>query len=181
MTLDTCPTDAELLARLEERCNPISQNRRNSTFCDSASPRQPVSPQKRTRAKSAAPTEHAEQVALFAWIDTEQRIKHPEFGFIFAIPNGAFRSPSVAGKSKAEGQRPGYPDIAWDLPCGPFRGFRGELKRQGSGVLSPLQQEWHVWLERCRLYVCTVHGWEAMRDELLAYYALRAVSEVHRP
>lgn len=127
--------------------------------------------------KNASPTEHEEQRKLFTWIDEEARPHQPEFGFIFAVPNGAYRSPSVAGKSKAEGQRPGYFDIGWDLQRGRYAGFRGELKRQHGGSLSPLQQEWQVWYERNGLYTCVVHGWEAMRDELHAYFTLSSITE----
>lgn len=181
MTLDACPSDAELLRMAQER----AARRSGSIMLPAVLPDpaiDPVSEVTRPRAPRSkappAPTEHAEQVALFRWIDGTRdepgaRVTiDPVFGFIFAVPNGAFRSPAVAAKSKAEGQRPGYPDIGWDLRRGPYVGFRGELKRQDGGVVSPLQAEWHVWLERQGLYVVTTHGWEAMCDQLLWYFHL---------
>lgn len=125
-----------------------------------------------------SPTESQEQRALFKWIDGEKNhtqsgyaYTRPEFYRIFHVPNGGYRSLATAVAMKAEGVRHGYADIAWDLPRGGFAGFRGELKRRGDNKISPAQIEWAEWYERCNLYTCAVEGWEAMRDELLRYYA----------
>lgn len=184
MSLDARPSDAELLRMAEERAARRSGSimlpaaalaapdpaTTVATSPAAARPRRPKGP--------ASPTEHAEQRRLFEWIDgTRDRpgareTIDPAFGFIFAVPNGGHRTPAVAAQMKAEGVRAGYPDIGWDLARGPYRGFRGELKRVGAGVVSPLQAEWHVWLERQGLYVVVAHGWEAMRDQLLWYFHL---------
>lgn len=175
MSLDAYPSNEEILRKLAERKartpppGPFDYLGAGYVGVDLRG-MAPV-PQKRPAKTRSVPTEHQEQVTLFKWIDEDARHLHPEFGYIFAIPNGAYRSPAIAGKSKAEGQRPGYPDIAWDLCRGGYTGFRGELKRKDKGAVSPLQQEWHIWLERQGLYVCTTHGWEAMRDELLNYFS----------
>ncbi len=50
------------------------------------------------------------QAAYFEILDLNLR----EFPFLFAIHasmNGAFRSAAVAGQSRAQGQRPGVPDV----------------------------------------------------------------------
>lgn len=180
MSLDPPLPDAEILRKLAER-----QGRIPERPFDNLGPgyvgvdlRGTASTPKRKRASKARsiPTEHEEQRKLFGWIDETQRLVAPVFGYIYAIPNGGYRTPAAAGKAKAEGQRPGYPDIAWDLPCGSYTGFRGELKRVGKGQLSPLQAEWHHWLKRCGLYVCVASGWEAMRDELLLYHSLTPIT-----
>jgi hypothetical protein len=128
-----------------------------------------------------SPTEHQEQRALFTWIDgkkgepeTGYAFKHPDFAWIYAVPNGGYRSIATAAMMKAEGVRIGYADIGWDVPRGRYTGFRGELKRVGAGQLSPRQMEWSHWYERCGLYTCAVEGWEAMRAELLSYYGTKA-------
>lgn len=166
MSLDAYPSNEDLLRIKAER----EGRRQMRREINAAARLHAAADQNRPAKTRSVPTEHQEQVTLFKWIDEDARHLHPEFGYIFAIPNGGYRTPAAAGKAKAEGQRPGYPDIAWDLPRGSYTGFRGELKRVVKGTVSPLQQEWHVWLERQGLYVCTTHGWEAMRNELLNYF-----------
>jgi len=50
------------------------------------------------------PSEHAEQVAVAAWL----RARHIWF---FAVPNGAKMGAREASKMKREGLRPGVPDL----------------------------------------------------------------------
>lgn len=70
----------------------------------------------------------------------------------FAVPNGGHRHIRTATKLKAEGVRPGVPDLCFVLPGGRFAGL--ELKSK-KGRLSPeqkafrdavtaLQGWWHV-------------------------------------
>jgi len=103
-----------------------------------------------TEAKhAAAPTEHDEQCALFAWADTAQA-QHPELVMLYAVPNGGARHPAVGAQLKAEGVRAGYPDIALDVARGRWHGLRIELKRADrSNHATPEQC---VWLERLRQY-----------------------------
>jgi hypothetical protein len=55
-------------------------------------------------------SEHLEQVALFRWM-WANRAKHVALEMAFAIPNGGARHIVVARKLKAEGVKPGVPDI----------------------------------------------------------------------
>lgn len=55
-------------------------------------------------------SEHDEQCALFKMIEWHIA-KYPELRYAFAIPNGGHRHIKVATKMKAEGVKPGVPDI----------------------------------------------------------------------
>lgn len=110
------------------------------------------------------PTEHWEQVQLFAWA-----AYHRELDLMYAIPNGGKRDIRVALKLKEEGVKPGVPDICLPLPRGGKHGLYIELKRRKHGRVSPEQLEWLDALMR-QGYECAVCcGWEAARDVIERY------------
>lgn len=123
--------------------------------------------------KLPVPTEHHEQRLLIDWCAT-QKVPHPELQYIFAVPNGARTSMSVAKRLKAEGLRKGYPDLGLDVARGGFHGLRLELKRLNGvpSAVSPEQRAWGEWLmtQGYSWHVC--FGWEAARYRLLQYLAL---------
>ena len=106
----------------------------------------------RRQLEGAAPHEHDEQAALFAWAAANEG-RYPELALLFAIPNGGHRHPAVAAQLKAEGVRPGVPDVF--LPAvrpGPdgrvWGGLFVEMKRADhSNGPTPEQR---LWLERLR-------------------------------
>ena len=55
-------------------------------------------------------SEHLHQKALFEWADRMEGA-WPELRLMYAIPNGGLRTKAQAGKLKAEGVKPGVPDI----------------------------------------------------------------------
>lgn len=100
------------------------------------------------------PTERDEQVAFVQWLDMS--------GYMFsAIPNGGHRHIGQAVKLKAEGVRPGLPDI---LVIVKNRLVWVEMKRPnlrpkkgGKGGISPEQYRWHDALNacnNCQVFVC---------------------------
>ena len=86
-----------------------------------------------------------------------------------AIPNGGKRDIRTAAMLKAEGVKPGVPDICLPVPRGGKHGLYIELKRRKGGTVSEAQQAWIRAL--CgQGYACTVcHGWDAARDEIMGY------------
>lgn len=130
------------------------------------------------RAPGAAqtPTEHAEQAALIAWADGAAA-RVPELGLLFAIPNGARTSMSVARRLKAEGLRAGVPDLLLPVPRPPAAGLFVELKRRRDGVVSPEQRAWHVALQAQGYAVQVCKGWEAAARAILAYLGRRPEEE----
>lgn len=82
------------------------------------------------------PSESEEQIGFLEWFESSfQGVR------IFHIPNGGHRAISVGKKMKAEGVKPGVPDLyipAWKIWI--------EMKRAKGGKLSSEQEEWHDYL-----------------------------------
>jgi len=69
------------------------------------------------------------------------RDQWPELNLLYAIPNEDKRSVERARKLKAQGLRPGIPDMCLPTPSGAYHGLYIELKRPG-GRLQPNQRLW---------------------------------------
>lgn len=122
---------------------------------------------------AASGTEHGEQAAIFQWIAIEGKKHVRDLELLFAIPNGGERSQSVAASLKAEGVRPGVPDMCLPVAANrggsvgrPYHGLWVELKRRGLegrmlGGRSPQQQAWHVALLAQGYAVATAYGWQS--------------------
>lgn len=114
------------------------------------------------------PTEHEEQVTLFAWAAIHQ-VKYPSLEHLIAIPNaGAGAQSGQAGKMKAEGVRPGVSDTFLPLPSPPFHGAWCELKAL-DGKLTPEQDAWLCAMRDANYAVCLAYGWEQARNFFLDY------------
>ena len=114
------------------------------------------------------PSEHQEQVALIRWARMRAATL-PQLELLFAIANGGERHQIVAAKLKAEGVKPGAPDLCLPVARGGFHGLYLELKRRGGGRLSPEQK---IWLERLQEqgYRATVaYGWDDARQIIESY------------
>ena len=112
-------------------------------------------------------TEHEEQVALMRLVEMHLG-RWPELGMLFAVPNGGDRNPIVGKKLKAEGVKPGVPDLCLCLPRGGYHGLFIELKRQKGGTVSPEQKAWIQALngQGYRAEVCkgSVEAWAVIRE-----------------
>ena len=117
------------------------------------------------------PLEHDEQRRLFQWAAC-QRVTYPDLQWLYAIPNGGKRSKATAGKLKAEGVKPGVPDVALDVARGGWFGLRLELKRRKKSHVSDVQDAWHrrLWAQGYKVEVC--YGWEQASVALIRYLAL---------
>ena len=110
------------------------------------------------------PTEHWEQVQLFAWAAYRR-----DLDLMYAIPNGGHRDIRVAVKLKAEGVKAGVPDICLPVARGGKHGLYIELKRRKYGRLDQDQAKWLEALMH-EGYACAVcFGWEAARDVIEDY------------
>lgn len=113
------------------------------------------------------PTEHAQQVALFAWAAL-QFSQYPELKLMFAIPNGGERNKIVAAHLKAEGVKSGVPDIFLPVPRGTYHGLFIELKKVG-GSAQASQKDFIAALQRNGYGACVCVGYEAAKDTILSY------------
>ncbi|SMF96058.1 VRR-NUC domain-containing protein [Methylomagnum ishizawai] len=117
--------------------------------------------------------EHREQAALFEWAELN-KARHPDLRLLLAIPNGGDRHPAVAARLRAEGVRPGVPDLCLPVPRGGFHGLWIELKapqEAGSrpGALEPGQLDWLDALNAHGYKAVARWGWEAARQTLIDY------------
>ena len=106
--------------------------------------------------KQIVPTEHEEQVQLVSWcMLMADRTGNREYDMIFAIPNGGARQKATAGKLKAEGVKPGVPDLMLPVRRGEYAGLFLEMKRRKGGTVSAEQKGWMTALT-AQGYKCLV-------------------------
>ena len=87
------------------------------------------------------PTEEQEQAAIFQWAALMQG-QYPELRLLHHIPNGGQRNKATAARLKAQGVKPGVPDIFLPVSRRGYHGLYIELKRKKGGQLSEHQKEW---------------------------------------
>jgi hypothetical protein len=114
-------------------------------------------------------TEHGHQAALCQWVAVEGCKQYPGLELLFAIPNGGDRKPSVAAQLKAEGVKPGVPDMMLPLPVGKYPGLFLEMKRP-NGYVRDDQDEWHRKLRNCGYAVVVAFDWVSAARILIDYY-----------
>ncbi len=122
-----------------------------------------------------ADTEAAHQTALFIWSATpEVRQKYPELRWLFAIPNGGFRDKITAARLKAQGVKPGVPDVCLPIRRGKWAGLWIEMKRpktekQQKGTVRVEQSIWLDFLATQGYGTAICRGWDQARLMLINY------------
>lgn len=122
-------------------------------------------------------TEHAHQVALFAWCALQDAYPVLKSKAFFAIPNGGSRGDTaesakiVGGRLKAEGVKAGVGDMFLALPVGIYAGLFLELKRLKKAGVGPSddQLEFGELVQSHHYAFKVAYGWEEARDALIAY------------
>lgn len=116
---------------------------------------------------AASGTEHAHQVALFAWAALEAK-NYPELRLMFAIPNARHCSVITGARFKAEGVRSGVPDLFLPAVRPPRSGLMIELKRPG-GIVAKEQIWWQNALNEAGYLAVVCYGWEEAKQVILTY------------
>lgn len=99
---------------------------------------------------------------------------------MFAIKNAGHGDAIRGAMSKAEGVKPGVPDIMLPVQarisvynayyCGLFVELkRLKSQRGAAGSTSQVQDDWREYLTQAGYAVEVCHGWEAARDAILRY------------
>ena len=115
----------------------------------------------------AGPTEAQHQEALFEFLARlEQR--DPRAALIFHVPNGGARHKATAARLKAQGVRPGVPDVLAPIAAHGHHGLALELKRRG-GRLAAHQEAWLDALEAQGWRCVVAWQWEDAAREILVY------------
>lgn len=113
-------------------------------------------------------TEHDMQASVIAECDLRAK-QNPEWGMTFAVPNGGQRPVLVAKALKAEGVRPGVPDI---FNLAQHHGYHGvvlELKVTPNDTTAE-QRRWLDWLRGQGFYTAVVRDDPQAAINILAWY-----------
>jgi hypothetical protein len=116
-------------------------------------------------------SEHQHQSAFFDWAQWQI---FPDIELMFAVPNGGQRHPAVAAKLKAEGVKPGVPDVMWPVARGGFIGLAIEFKH-GDGNPTKEQRTRIDALQREGWLVAVCWSWEAAARLVKGYGGMLSV------
>ena len=112
-------------------------------------------------------TESEEQGLLFQWAALMEK-KHPELKLLYAVPNGGKRHIKTAMALKAEGVKPGVPDLCLPAARNGWHGLYIEMK-SAKGRTSEAQEWWLKELNE-QFYLAKVcRSFEEARDLILDY------------
>lgn len=120
--------------------------------------------------------ESAEQQNLLRW-SLWAEAKYPELCLLYHVPNEGKRSRAVGGRLKAEGLKPGVPDLCLPVARGGFHGLYIELKAQG-GKVTANQEKWiaELTVQGYLAKVCV--GFESAQRLIESYLKGEIVHEV---
>lgn len=117
-------------------------------------------------------SEHDHQAAFFCWAQLHTN-EYPCLEFMFAIPNGGSRDKRTGARLKAEGVKPGVPDVM--LPASSYRFsyvvYRGlyiEFK-VGNNTQSLAQMRYDKYLNNAGYQVVVCYTWTEAADAVVNY------------
>lgn len=124
-------------------------------------------------------SEHGEQVLLFEWAKMNE-VRVPALWLLFAVPNGAKlpyrgkgkrRYSPEAMRLKAEGLKPGVPDVCLAVPNGHYHGMYIEMK-YGKNKPTQAQMMWLFELDKIGYYVRVCYGFQEAKEAIVKYLDL---------
>lgn len=130
--------------------------------------------------------EHNSRGRLLRGLHTFGQVKPvPALEFMFAIPNGGLRDRVTAAKLKAEGVKPGVPDVFLPISgpsfehCAPDQWYYGlfiEMKKpaqkpkhSGAGGVAVKQSEYHRFLIEQGYRVVVCYSWQEAAQAIQGY------------
>lgn len=114
------------------------------------------------------PSEGVEQATLFSWAKMQEH-RWPELRLLFHIPNGGSRGKVEAARFKAEGVKPGVPDLFLPVARGRYHGLFIEMKRRKGGRASEEQKAWITELRKQGYVAEICRGWQEAADLIAEY------------
>lgn len=93
-----------------------------------------VTPYAKPARRKPRQLEHDEQVKVFQWAEQNLDKWNGVLAYMFAIPNGGKRSIKTAVNLKAEGVRPGVPDIFLPVARTIYHGLFVEMKAKSGRI-----------------------------------------------
>lgn len=116
-------------------------------------------------------SESQEQIWLFEWAAVLST-QYPELDLMYHVPNGGFRAKATAGRLKAEGVKPGVPDVFLPVARKGYHGLYIEMK-SAKGKLSMDQLKWIEALKKQGYYVVTCYGFNQAADVISDYMGIK--------
>lgn len=131
----------------------------------------------RYRLTATQASEREEQTALMQWAQSQER-HYPPLAKLIAFPNGMAASSIVeARRMKAQGMKPGVPDLILPFPCGGKAGLWIEMKRRDGGRLSSDQRIWLDYLNEVGYHAAVAKGWEDASKIIIDYLENRLCAD----
>lgn len=112
-------------------------------------------------------SEHDEQAALIQWLALYEE-RYPALQRLYAIPNGGKRDKATAARLKAEGVKPGVPDLCLPVARRGYHGLYIEMKISG-GRVSKEQRQWLAAAEADGYMTAVCYSWPEAARLLVAY------------
>lgn len=119
---------------------------------------------------TCAPTEAQEQQTVVEWCDA---VGVP----VFHVPNGGSRHPAEAAHLKAQGVKPGVPDLCVPVARGGYHGLFIEMKRTKGGRVTEAQDRWIRLLREQGYCAWCCHG----ADNAIALVEMYLSGEIENP
>lgn len=117
--------------------------------------------------------EHKEQCAVLEWWKYKSKLFGISEQLLFAIPNGGARNAITGAILKAEGVRPGVPDLFLAHPNRYYSGLFIEMKKAKGGKVSDAQSEMRTLLMWAGYDVQICEGADKARAVITDYLANR--------
>lgn len=114
------------------------------------------------------PSESDEQRVIVQWCDAF-KARYPELKLLYHVPNGGKRTAREAARFKAEGVKPGVPDLVLPVARNGYHGLYIELKRRKGGTVSDNQKEWIKALTEQGYRAVVCKGADEAISEITAY------------
>lgn len=111
-------------------------------------------------------SEATEQEHVISWCFHRERM-YPELKWIHHCPNGGSRNTGEAKRLKAQGVKPGVPDLHLPIPKGVYAGLYIEMK-YNTGTLEDVQKEWIKAMKAAGNFACVCYGFD---------YAIKVIEE----
>ena len=120
-------------------------------------------------------TEHQIQACVMQWAEG-QLARHHELKLLYAIPNGGARNNITGALLKAEGVKPGVPDLCLPVARGGYHGLYIEMKR-ATGKPTKAQLDWLAALIAQGYATAIRHDAALTADLIIRYLDGEAVEE----
>lgn len=114
------------------------------------------------------PLESEEQESLFEWAELMSN-RYPVLRKMYHIPNGGERHKAVAAKLKAQGVKPGVPDICLPTARRGYHCLYIELKRRKGNDATDVQDDWIESLRQEGYKAVVCYGFDEARAVIEDY------------